>query len=103
MTTAASPQRIQYKRSRRMASPNGLQCVYVGRPTQWGNPYRVGAANTLTRAEAVDAFRAYVRARPRLTDAIRRHLKGKNLACWCPCDGQPCHADILLEIANADR
>lgn len=26
-------------------------------------------------------------------------LKGKDLACWCPLD-QPCHADILLELAN---
>jgi len=26
-------------------------------------------------------------------------LRGKNLACWCPLD-QPCHADVLLEIAN---
>lgn len=26
-------------------------------------------------------------------------LKGKNLACHCPLD-MPCHADILLEIAN---
>lgn len=26
-------------------------------------------------------------------------LKGKNLACWCPLD-KPCHADILLKIAN---
>lgn len=31
---------------------------------------------------------------------IRHHLAGKNLACWCPLDGQPCHADVLLEIAN---
>lgn len=28
-------------------------------------------------------------------------LRGKNLACWCPLD-QPCHADILLELANKD-
>lgn len=27
-------------------------------------------------------------------------LRGKNLACWCPI-GQPCHADVLLELANA--
>ena len=27
-------------------------------------------------------------------------LRGKNLACWCPTDG-PCHADVLLELANA--
>ena len=30
---------------------------------------------------------------------IRHHLRGKNLACWCPLD-QPCHADVLLDIAN---
>jgi hypothetical protein len=27
-------------------------------------------------------------------------LHGKDLACWCPLD-QPCHADVLLELANA--
>ena len=26
-------------------------------------------------------------------------LRGKNLACFCPIS-QPCHADVLLEIAN---
>jgi hypothetical protein len=26
-------------------------------------------------------------------------LAGKNLACFCA-PGQPCHADVLLEIAN---
>jgi hypothetical protein len=26
-------------------------------------------------------------------------LRGKNLACWCPLD-QPCHADVLLDLAN---
>lgn len=30
---------------------------------------------------------------------IKDELKGKNLACWCPCDS-PCHCDVLLEIAN---
>ncbi|EUA64977.1 hypothetical protein I542_5155 [Mycobacteroides abscessus 1948] len=33
-------------------------------------------------------------------DTIRRELRGHDLACWCPLD-QPCHADVLLEIANA--
>ena len=27
-------------------------------------------------------------------------LRGKNLACWCK-PGEPCHADVLLELANA--
>lgn len=32
-------------------------------------------------------------------DEIRAELAGKDLACWCPLD-QPCHADVLLELAN---
>lgn len=31
--------------------------------------------------------------------SIRKFLAGKDLCCWCPLD-QPCHADVLLEIAN---
>lgn len=30
---------------------------------------------------------------------IAEALRGKNLACWCK-PGEPCHADVLLEIAN---
>ena len=33
-------------------------------------------------------------------DMIRAELAGKVLACWCPPD-QPCHADVLLTIANS--
>jgi len=32
-------------------------------------------------------------------DEIVATLSGKNLACWCPLD-QPCHADVLLNLAN---
>jgi hypothetical protein len=28
-------------------------------------------------------------------------LRGKDLACWCPLD-QPCHADVLLELAAGE-
>jgi hypothetical protein len=28
-------------------------------------------------------------------------LRGKNLACWCK-PGSPCHADVLLELANKE-
>lgn len=33
-------------------------------------------------------------------------LRGKDLACWCPLEDEhgdrvPCHADVLLEIANS--
>jgi hypothetical protein len=34
-----------------------------------------------------------------IQDEINRELRGKNLACWCK-PGEPCHADVLLDIAN---
>jgi hypothetical protein len=40
-------------------------------------------------------------ANPENLNAVRRDLAGHDLACWCPLD-QPCHADVLLELANAD-
>jgi len=36
-------------------------------------------------------------------DDVLRELHGYNLACWCSLDPEdgPCHADVLLSIANA--
>ena len=48
---------------------------------------------------AVDLFRQHCFMDPGVRDVLRATLAGKNLACWCPLD-QPCHADVLLEIAN---
>ena len=77
--------------------------IYVGRPTVWGNPYIVGSkllsGETLDEAKAVELYRQHVAVvfDPK---TIRERLGGKNLACWCPLD-RPCHADVLLELANA--
>jgi hypothetical protein len=69
--------------------------VYVGRPTRWGNPYRAGVTMNVRSVEsAVALFREVVA--PTLDVAP---LRGRDLVCWCPLD-QPCHADVLLEIAN---
>ena len=88
--------------------------VYVGRPTKWGNPFRLGQPNgddcmvCATREEAVAKYRSELTTFgdginfTGCTPAeIRQELRGKNLACWCPLD-QPCHADVLLELANAE-
>lgn len=119
------PERIQRKRSRGWTMPRGA--VYVGRPTKWGSPFKVGeyymrgdvrgvegkfgfiythaitAADADSRftkiettAEAVEWFRWYVRT----VQKDCSELRGKDLTCWCPLD-QPCHADVLLEVANA--
>lgn len=81
---------------------NGLPAVNVARPTKWGNPFQAGMDGQGDRRYLVDLFRAYV-SRPEQADlvaAIRRELTGKNLACWCSLDGNPCHADVLLELAS---
>lgn len=63
----------------------------------------------MTASEVVECYRAYVTgggwpidwkpgAAPTLNE-IRTELEGRNLVCWRPLD-QPCHADVLLELAN---
>ena len=89
------PERIQRRRTLGWRMPE--DAVYVGRPTPWGNPY--GAIGH--DAEwAVARYREYLAARPDLAETARRELRGRDLACWCDLD-QPCHADVLLEVANA--
>jgi hypothetical protein len=73
-----------------------------------GNPYRVGGRDfdgrpIATAADAVVAYRRW--AGMYLVDDARRVLGGRDLVCWCPlldASGErvPCHADVLLEIAN---
>lgn len=117
----SDPKRIQRKRTKGWKMPEGA--IYVGRPTRWGNPIRVipcskngpfdlerdgvgfiGQATglELARRNATNRFRDLVLHFPHLAqsaETIRAELAGKDLACWCPLD-QPCHADVLLEIAN---
>lgn len=123
------PQRIQRKRTKGWRMPPNT--IYVGRGTQWGNPYKVGHMGVgwlrLTdingkdlglcsdrlpvkdREQAVHLFRSLLHdsgehcvipmpVYPSIEE-ITAKLHGKNLACWCPLDA-PCHADVLLEIAN---
>lgn len=98
--------------------PDGA--VYVGRPTRWGNPhdwqdYREnfpanllppegpGLRDRWCRERAVEAYREdwadYLRREPQALARLRSALAGKNLACWCG-RYDPCHADVLLELAN---
>jgi len=79
--------------------------VYVGRPTQWGNPFTVGEFppfetgidNPLTREGAIRLYEEWLRKQLATGRDLLGPLKGKNLACWCKLD-QPYHADILLQF-----
>lgn len=88
-----------YSRRHKRTIPSGA--VYVGRPTKWGNPHTVGfcagCRMTHTREEAIARFRAELS--PDMKAAARNALRGKDLVCWC----RPlaCHADVLMEVANA--
>jgi hypothetical protein len=89
------PKRIQRKRTKGWRMPENA--VYVGRPTVFGNPVTI--ADVGSAAKAIEAYRAII-DHEEILKLIRSNLRGKDLACWCPLD-QPCHADVLLEIANA--
>jgi hypothetical protein len=101
--------------------------VYIGRGTVWGNPFKIKIGK-FSRSQAIRLYRAWLCGTfteksiarifkgtecPPQPLAILRYsmirgvlrqrmfeLRGKDLACWCPLD-QPCHADVLLEIANS--
>ena len=99
------PIRVQRRRTKGWKMPPNTVCVT--RPGPFGNPYRVGevdGAGIVINSEwAVKHFAFYLRNDlhgEAIAERARKELRGKNLACFCPLD-KPCHADVLLEIANA--
>jgi hypothetical protein len=111
-----APVRIQRKRTKGWRMP--ANTVYVGRGAsahgrscgRFGNPLRPGMWNGYSATDAVRDYRQWINREPGVRSfdgafgkppsaAEIETLRGKNLACWCELD-QPCHADVLLEIAN---
>jgi hypothetical protein len=88
------PRRIQLRRTRGWLKPTGA--VVVSRPSRYGNPFPASG----DRALAVARFREWIEGpHSTITAEDLESLRGKDLCCWCPLDG-PCHADVLLELAN---
>jgi len=71
--------------------------VYIGRPSRWGNPYKILTKGNKrrTREEAIESYRKYIRNRPELLKKLKE-LKGKRLGCYCK--PLPCHGDVLVEL-----
>lgn len=119
------PIRIQRKRTKGWKIPSNA--VYVGRPTKWGNPFSIMSAYAdanrelqkiddiknqtpiecannivgFAKAIAVQNYKSYLQDHPELVELAKKELRGKDLVCWCAIGGhEPCHADILLKIAN---
>lgn len=87
--------RVQMSRRKGWRKPPNT--VYVGRPTKWGNPYKIGKWGMETREEVIRAYKKWLSMQIHEVDShFLDPLKGKDLACWCPLD-KPCHADIILK------
>jgi hypothetical protein len=69
--------------------------VYIGRPSKWGNPFRIGKDGT--RADVIRKYREWILGNPRLMSDLPE-LKGKRLGCWC--SPLPCHGDVLVELVE---
>lgn len=123
-----APHRVQLSRAKGWRMPPNTVKVSRGQGAagEWGNPFRIetatdtktgaveywvstsayawtGLTKEAAQQRAVDAFRHWVMQSKQLNfrDRARLALRGKNLACWCA-SGAPCHADVLLELANSD-
>jgi hypothetical protein len=94
------------RRSAGWRKPPGA--IYVGRPSIWGNPWKVGG-KAHGAIDPLTAVRRYEMAL--LNDSLLdldgqplrsrlAELRGRDLACWCD-SRQLCHADVLLRWANA--
>ena len=107
----SKPIRIQRKRTKGWRMPENT--ISVARPSPYGNQHHVGPCPTCHGVHgAEEAVRIYIeimevnyqRDLDEHTGFIKRFLeplRGKNLACWCNLS-EPCHADILLELANKE-
>lgn len=68
------------------------EAVYIGRPSKWGNPYRMLGEHK--RDFVCDKFEAYLKT----SNLDLSELRGKDLVCYCA--PKRCHGDILLREAN---
>jgi hypothetical protein len=122
---AGGPVRVQLSRAKGWRMPPNT--VKVDRSTRHGNPYLVErhSGEVWSQSEGFRRgwwsvrrlggerwfYRSFLTQHDALTMSIEQFrteagvldvsaLRGKNLACWCALDA-PCHADVLLELANA--
>jgi len=118
---------MRVQRSRRLGYKMPKEVIYVGRGTKWGNPFKLENGNILEQTK--DGWKAFKLGNENTVEDVialfrdlvidinshkvnhetrekfqymyynLQNLKGKRLACWC-CIESPCHADVLIELAN---
>jgi len=69
--------------------------VYIGRPSEWGNPYIIGVHGN--RKEVIQKYYEYLKNNEYLMNKINE-LDGKILGCYCK--PKECHGDVIIQILN---
>lgn len=104
-------ERIQRKRTKGWKMPENT--IYVGRPTKWGNPFKVGKhfiptdeiilnpfnpkwENCKDIDQCLQLYKEHLERELKYKRLNLEELRGKNLACFCSLSCK-CHVDILLE------
>jgi hypothetical protein len=67
--------------------------IYIGRPSKWGNPFKIGEDGN--RHEVIRKYREYILSNDELLKDLHE-LKGKTLGCWCK--PSACHGDVLVDL-----
>lgn len=70
--------------------------VYIGRPSEWGNPFVIGKHGT--REEVIEKYLRWVLEQPHLMANVHT-LRGKTLGCFCA--PLMCHGHVLAELADS--
>jgi hypothetical protein len=89
------PRVLNRRHDSRFIAELGRKVQGIGRGSKWGNPYRIGRDGT--REEVITMYMEHLLNSPELLDAIP-DLSGKFLSCHCA--PEPCHGDILIDLAN---
>ena len=82
------------KRGRRVT---GVNDVYIGRPSKWGNPFIIGEYDG-DRNEVIEKYEQY--ALDNFSDEDLEELNGKTLVCWCK--PLACHGDVLVDLVEGE-
>lgn len=79
--------------------------IYIGRPSKWGNPFKIGMiyqGKKLTRKESIKAYEDWLLNSNKGVELQKNlyELRGKVLGYFCK--PLACHGDILAELANKE-
>lgn len=72
--------------------------VYIGRPSQWGNPFVLRRERD--RPRVIFEYARWIVTQTDLMERMKS-LLGKDLCCWCKTEANPsklCHGDVILDL-----